>query len=295
LPYLEQSSTYNALNFKVAADHTLDGGLNATANVTRINSLLCPSSPLPVGGFWNYSSTGYEYEPWINNQVPGNNYFASVGPSFVPWETAKPPGIFMIVGPSWVPGGGMGAAPRRVSDVQDGTSNTIAFGEWKMGDFDTNKYSLQDGVNIGINGISSLNGFGSWNSSQNFCPQNAANFQTLLNACAAYGPKSIQSISGTWKSNKSELGRSWTHGQLGCSMGTTLLPPNSIYPNCQMEPWGGDMDAPGMWNLSSFHPGGANIALADGSVRFLKSSTSMPVVWYLGSRAGQEVVSADSY
>jgi prepilin-type processing-associated H-X9-DG protein len=62
-----------------------------------------------------------------------------------------------------------------------------------------------------------------------------------------------------------------------------------------MESWGGDFDAPGMYNLSSYHPGGANAAFADGSVRFIKSSTSNQVIWSLGSKAGSEVVSADQY
>ena len=47
--------------------------------------------------------------------------------------------------------------------------------------------------------------------------------------------------------------------------------------------------------MSSYHPGGANVAMVDGSVRFLKSSTSQTVVWALGSRAQGEVISADAY
>jgi hypothetical protein len=35
--------------------------------------------------------------------------------------------------------------------------------------------------------------------------------------------------------------------------------------------------------------------MADGSVRFLKSSTNMQVVWGLGTRAGAEVISGDQY
>jgi prepilin-type processing-associated H-X9-DG protein len=50
-----------------------------------------------------------------------------------------------------------------------------------------------------------------------------------------------------------------------------------------------------MWNLSSYHPGGANVALADGSVRNLKDSTALLVIWSLGTRAGGETLSADSY
>jgi len=55
------------------------------------------------------------------------------------------------------------------------------------------------------------------------------------------------------------------------------------------------MDAPGMYNLSSYHPGGANVAMCDGSVRFLKSTTSLVTIWGLGSRNGGEVISSDSY
>jgi hypothetical protein len=35
--------------------------------------------------------------------------------------------------------------------------------------------------------------------------------------------------------------------------------------------------------------------MCDGSVRFLKDSTSMPVMWALGSRAQGEIVDASSY
>ena len=45
---------------------------------------------------------------------------------------------------------------------------------------------------------------------------------------------------------------------------------------------------------SSFHPGGANVLLMDGSVRFVKAERQ-PATWNaLGTRAGGEVVSADS-
>jgi hypothetical protein len=35
--------------------------------------------------------------------------------------------------------------------------------------------------------------------------------------------------------------------------------------------------------------------MCDGSVKFLKDSTSQPIIWALGSRAYGEVVSADAY
>jgi prepilin-type N-terminal cleavage/methylation domain-containing protein/prepilin-type processing-associated H-X9-DG protein len=47
--------------------------------------------------------------------------------------------------------------------------------------------------------------------------------------------------------------------------------------------------------FGSYHPGGANFAFADGSVRFLKETTDLRVLSALGTRAGGEVVSASDY
>jgi prepilin-type N-terminal cleavage/methylation domain-containing protein/prepilin-type processing-associated H-X9-DG protein len=47
--------------------------------------------------------------------------------------------------------------------------------------------------------------------------------------------------------------------------------------------------------FSSRHPGGANAAFGDGSVRFLKSSISPKILRRLGNRADGELVSSDQY
>jgi prepilin-type processing-associated H-X9-DG protein len=48
-------------------------------------------------------------------------------------------------------------------------------------------------------------------------------------------------------------------------------------------------------NADSYHPGGINALLADGSVKFMKDSTNQFTWWGLGTIAGGEVISSDSY
>jgi prepilin-type N-terminal cleavage/methylation domain-containing protein/prepilin-type processing-associated H-X9-DG protein len=288
LGYLEQQPLYNSLNFNVASYENLDNGVQATGACVRINSFLCPSSPLPVG-VYGYNS---DYGMKVSDNLPGNNYFASVGASMTPWTSAKPRGIFAIVTPTGTyPQLGATDGLRAIRDIQDGTSNTIAFGEWKMGDFDINKVSITDVINLLSSSSAGIGSDNSWTGASFNMPDGSASLPGFLNNCAG----AAKGSAGNWRANKSRIGYTWIQGMFGNAMGNVILPPNPPYPNCQLEPWGGDMDSPGIYGLSSYHPGGCNVAFADGSVRFLKSSTAQTVVWGLGSRAGGETLSADSY
>jgi prepilin-type processing-associated H-X9-DG protein len=50
-----------------------------------------------------------------------------------------------------------------------------------------------------------------------------------------------------------------------------------------------------MIGFGSYHPGGANFAFCDGSVKFLKSSTDLTILSALGTRAGGDVISSSDY
>ena len=50
-----------------------------------------------------------------------------------------------------------------------------------------------------------------------------------------------------------------------------------------------------IWGFKSFHPGGANFAMADGSVKFVKQTIHPRTYNALGTRHKGEVVSSDSY
>ena len=84
-------------------------------------------------------------------------------------------------------------------------------------------------------------------------------------------------------------------------MFNTIVPPSST-----QYPWGQcrfgcghaatySSDHSNITNANSNHPGGANVVMADGSVRFVKSTLATNIWWALGTRAGGEVVSSDAY
>jgi prepilin-type processing-associated H-X9-DG protein len=87
-------------------------------------------------------------------------------------------------------------------------------------------------------------------------------------------------------------GRAWISGWgHTASIYRHVMPINAR--NCHI--YGGEEDGNTLISASSRHTGGANTLLADGSVRFVKDSVSLPVWWGLGSRDGGEALDAASY
>ena len=57
---------------------------------------------------------------------------------------------------------------------------------------------------------------------------------------------------------------------------------------------GGGANNEGAHTASSRHPGGVNVLMGDGTVKFVKGSISPQTWWALGTKANGEVVSADA-
>ncbi len=197
-------------------------------------------------------------------------------------------------GTSCVPNGifSVGGAGTNISDITDGTANTVAAGEWRTGDFNDFQNSIQDFV-----GNSNFSDWGA--TSRDLIaptanmPQGASLLQPALVQCG----QSWQSMSGGFGTNgqRSWNGRLWAIGLYSYTLGNMLVPPNSQFPYCQFWDTNGDWDAGGIIGLTSYHSGGANVLMADGSVRFIKNSVSFQTLWALGSKAQGEVVDANSY
>ena len=82
-------------------------------------------------------------------------------------------------------------------------------------------------------------------------------------------------------------------------MFNTIAPPNSPqykWSACRTD-CGGGCDGASMdySNAQSAHSGGVNTLMADGSVKFIKSSVAIQTWWGLGTRNGGEVISSDQY
>jgi prepilin-type N-terminal cleavage/methylation domain-containing protein len=123
LPVLEQAAMYNAANFWLAAfSDSYSSYANSTVCTANINAFLCPSCT-PC----NWAMKGVPYTAI----GAGNCYFASggsgssinLGSGAAATAGGPSDGVFMSSGPA------IG-----LRDIQDASNNTIAFGEWKLGD-----------------------------------------------------------------------------------------------------------------------------------------------------------------
>jgi len=279
LNFMEQPALYNAMNFSIShRNDQLGTAMNSTASLARLSMFLCPSCPAPSYPIaLNSSTTGA-----LNGfTAPGNSYFASLGPNleFDGTKTNDPPlGVFMYMGPV------IGLAA-----ITDGSSNTLAFGEWKIGQGNSGRLDLSSDIafmggpppgttrNAATGALFSM-------------PAGYPNVQQWIPQCLT----AIQ-IGGPGRQGQtSVLGQLWASGLVGVTEGMMILGPNPKYPNCSTGN-NSTLENPGLINMSSYHPGGANVLMCDGSVKFLKDSVNLPVLWGLASRARGEVISSDAY
>jgi prepilin-type N-terminal cleavage/methylation domain-containing protein/prepilin-type processing-associated H-X9-DG protein len=278
LANLEQQALFNSMNWSVGVINDAYGAAaNATVSITRLTTFLCPSDTWPS---WN---AGSATAPVTNFTATGNSYFANLGSTleFAGQQSGGPPnGMFQYVGT-------LGNGRIGTRDVRDGLTNTIAFGEWRIGSGNTNQVTVPSDV-VFLGSLPA--GTARNNGSLNFPNPTLVNgFPAWLNQCKAALPTARTG-------HTTHLGQTWAFGLNFDTMGNTVLPPNPKFPNCiNSSVSSNGIENPGMFGLASRHPSGCNVLLGDGSVRFLKDSTANTVIWALGSIAQGEVIDASSF
>jgi prepilin-type N-terminal cleavage/methylation domain-containing protein/prepilin-type processing-associated H-X9-DG protein len=273
LPYLDQAPLYGSLNFSLSP---LDyDGSNTTVVFRVVPTFICPSDTNAGAGRQNI-----------------NNYAASFGTTtddLYDWGDSGPG----LATNFQIPHGSSGlfsfGVAYGIRDCTDGTSNTVAYAEWLVGDGRGTYYGGQDpGSTYRGNGIMNANGN---NPAYASAFQNSSAVMAGLQSCATQFEAAAITID--------YKGWYWAMGSTGFSMFNTVQVPNDAAFPFGVCRFGG---TPNDWpdnstfvGAQSAHPGGVNALMGDGSVRSVKDSVTRRVWWSLGTRRGGEIISSEDF
>jgi len=280
LPHYEQTALYNAVNF---SSSTVDNANYNTINFVRLSVLNCPSESLKAG-------------PWLAPDMA--NYRGNIGGpgTFLSWSgpivpmTGNPNGSS---GPAIPTNGNMGSFG--MEGISDGSSNTAAISEKLVGTADYGN-SAGNSTITASNKSLALRGFFMTTMSitvdQGGAPGGQA-AQAFYQACNAIpGTQNLYTSTGYWNGYTWNGSCGWCVTFNNYNHWNTPNKWSCIATNSSDPTGNGPMDA---ITPTSNHSGGVNIALCDGSVRFIKDSINVQTWWALGTRNMSEVISSDSY
>jgi prepilin-type N-terminal cleavage/methylation domain-containing protein/prepilin-type processing-associated H-X9-DG protein len=262
LNYIEGGNVYNAINFQYQPVATSGAGAaaNTTAFRSKINSFLCPSDIdrlTSATGHLNYAACSGSAAN--SDNVRGTFSGAFLGPKGGALTDAQ------VVG---------------FRDITDGLSSTAAYSEK-------------------VKGIGTVNTYDPMKPPSTIflvtTPANAGIPNDVNASCRALvpGPSAALAAGIYYSNNSYGVGGCWHLGMMIFTRYNHVMAPNSQ--SCDYTTAGGGLNIHGAHTASSRHSGGVNVALCDGSVRFIKDSVSLPTYWAIGTISGGEVVSADQY
>ncbi len=273
LNYMEQSPIYNAINFNLESCNNENNHPNSTGWNAKINTFLCPSDP-------NAGRSNF------------NSYSASIGITTNAGGDTPPQGnrnAYVTCPTSGVFGFKLAYSLR---DINDGSSNTIAFAEGLAGGSVAAQGPGAMVMNAGLNTSNTAMFLSAYQDTPSNNAQGLPGINTTSNlqACnKAYVPANISTLKNHY----------WSIAGIGATLMNTIVAPNDNnykWAACRTDCNAGCDGASGDFsNAQSQHPGGVNVLMSDGSVKFLKNTVSVQTYWALGTRSGGEVTSADSY
>jgi prepilin-type N-terminal cleavage/methylation domain-containing protein/prepilin-type processing-associated H-X9-DG protein len=278
LPFIEQGNIFNSLN----VFFSFNTPVNYTASVVTLSFLICPSetgnNPNMAGNI--NPITGVGTAPYAATSYP-NNLGVMLKSNGIPDGPA-----YIMNADSY---GGAVQPPVGIASVTDGLTNTALWSEWIKG---KGVGTVNSTGGIGSNGLNMIYGLLGYFQPVIYLglPYNQVTFLAAQNTCKQ-GAKTANQYTDdkgeTWMRHATRRGGGYNH----------IMAPNqpSCYYADSIPPISGGVGPDeGMVAASSMHPGGVNVGLMDGSVRFVKSTVSNITWWALGTVAGGEIISADS-
>jgi prepilin-type N-terminal cleavage/methylation domain-containing protein/prepilin-type processing-associated H-X9-DG protein len=227
---------------------------NATVRVMKINAFLCPSDGSTPSTNYTTALNG------VATPVGFTNYANNVG-------IMRNPGGGVIDGPADKMAQATDGPDITFATITDGLSNTAMLSEWVMGKGVTPATNGQDGLNM--------------------------LYQMSIQEPTAYGPAPVVAAclaTPLSKKYNDQKGADWLYHQMGNGGPYShIMTPNKM--NCIYSD--GMHTDHGAIGASSRHPGGVNVVLMDGSIKFIKDSISQTTWWAIATKAGGEIISAD--
>jgi len=283
LPFMEQTPTYNALNFSYSAGWDEIGyagegpqaqGPNATVILSSVSSFLCPSD----GERNTYGGINWGNFSYVASCGVPRYYLMPGAPST---NAATPPASTGMISESRMNVAGEWSDKWRANTNRsfalgafpDGLSNTAAFSESLISNGTGENQDKRRNLRTAD---------GPW----------MDDYDIHIDVVVRNG----LATSYNWPAWTEERSMTWAFTDAWQKHTfATVFPPNVEPVVCYYTATFRCHECDGAMNPTSNHPGGVNLCMMDGSVRFIKNSISLPTWWAIGTRNGGEIVSADSY
>jgi prepilin-type N-terminal cleavage/methylation domain-containing protein/prepilin-type processing-associated H-X9-DG protein len=279
MPFMEGGNSFNSMNFNIY-EYNDAFGINLTGTSQVVAVFLCPSSTRnPDGG-----RDGVDVNDGGISAFTGGYGYNDYGPTV--YTDIDPFGQIGLTGSTVVTpfrnkysrvNGLLHQGKTRIAEITDGTSNTIAIGE----DAGRDPRYLSPYIQDVFAGTAA----------------NGVYYATTTLYLGAVAPLDPGPAGG-----EALYRRYWRWAEPDEGFGVSGTPNNKYRPDHEATAWltGGTFVAQGNNagnndELASFHPGGINVLMGDGSVRFLKDSVNPVTLRGLVSLNGGEVISADQY
>jgi prepilin-type N-terminal cleavage/methylation domain-containing protein/prepilin-type processing-associated H-X9-DG protein len=258
LPYMEEGNQYNAFNF----GRPYNSFSNMTGLGIRVPSYTCPSdgeaTALPAK-YINPAQASYGAVKGVTNSVA---FIWDPGINDDRCNVIDSEGVFNY------------NTSYRIPAVTDGLSNTMFVGE-------TSRFRNEPGgSNFYFNAVDGWWAGPPWTAANSYWPNDSRITGGAFTVPALNAPPDTTGVLDDFNAGPCSNPFGTVQYAFGNPLGWAVVP------QCMNL---------GQFGFRSFHPGGGNFLMGDGSVRFVKNTINMQTYRALSTKNIGEVISADQY